>query len=61
MPRKNLVEWPNGIQRCTRQTTVVVLSLEPPLMLVPTSASVWIKKTQLPCWPAYSQQVLHQR
>ena len=32
-----------------------------PPMLVDTSASTWIKKAWLPCWPLYSQQVLHQR
>ena len=30
-------------------------------MLADTSAGTWIEKAQLPCWPPYSQQVLHQR
>ena len=34
---------------------------EPPAILVETSASTWIEKARLPCWPLYSQQVLHQR
>ena len=34
---------------------------KPPPMLVDMSASTWIKKVQLPCWPLFSQQVSHQR
>ena len=30
-------------------------------MLVDLSASIWVEKAQLPSWPLYSQQVLHQR
>ena len=32
--------------------------LEPPPMLVDTSANMWIGKAWLPCWPLDSQQVL---
>ena len=41
--------------------TVVGLSPETPPMLADMSLSMWIKKAWLPCWPLYSQQVLHQR
>ena len=41
--------------------TVVGSSPKPPPMLVNTSASMWIKKALLPCWPPYGQQVSHKR
>ena len=41
--------------------TVVGSSPEPPSMLADPSAGMWIEKARLPCWPLYSQQVLHQR
>ena len=41
--------------------TVVGLSPKPPPMLADMSAGMWMEKAQLPCWPLYSQQVLHQR
>ena len=34
---------------------------ELPPMFADTSVSTWIEKAQLPYWPLYSQQVLHQR
>ena len=52
-------QWPSGIQHCTRHTGGC--AREPSPMPVDTSASMWIKKAWLPCWPLYSQQVLHQR
>ena len=44
-------EWPSGLQyrTCCGGTTVVGLSPKPPPMLVDTSVSMWIKKTQLSC------------
>ena len=40
---------------------VMGLSPKTPPMLVDMSASMWIEKAQLPCWPLYSQQKSHQR
>ena len=49
----------SAVLRATQM--VVGLSPKPPPMLMDTSASMWIEKAQLPCWPLYSQQVSHQR
>ena len=40
---------------------IIKFEPEPPPMLADVSASMWIKKARLPCWPLYSQQVLHER
>ena len=50
-------QWPSSLQ-CL---TVVGSSHEPPPVLADMSAGTWIEKAWLPCWPLYSQQVLHQR
>ena len=56
-----MTEWVTALCLLCVAQTVVGLNPEPPPMLVDMSASMWIKKTQLPWWPPYSQQVSHQR
>ena len=58
-------EWPTGLQ-CHAWCVLhgkswVWASSKPPPILVDMSVHSWIKKTRLPCWPLYSQQVSHQK
>ena len=63
---ENILEWPTQSGRVAYSAmlaarTVMGSSPKPAPMLADTSAGMWIKKAQLPCWPLYSQQVSHQR
>ena len=63
---KVLTLWPSRSGRVVYSAVLVAQmvvgsSPKPPPMLADMSAGVWIKKARLPCWPLYSQQVLHQR